>query len=146
MKGYTFDNCISTDGVSVSIRFLNNKYVEQEKIKRKKLKIQSIELYKNLNIKEIQEIKNKSKNKIKYEEKKKEFKKLSKEDKKKITNNRKEFKYLDELSEDKLNEIKIKKRIYVDPGLRSIFYMIDDNKKIFNYTNKQRVKETKRLK
>lgn len=41
---------------------------------------------------------------------------------------------------------KERKNIYVDPGKRSIFYMIDDNGNKLDYTNRRRIKETKRLK
>jgi hypothetical protein len=157
-KAYTFDKCISTDGFSVSIRFINNKYVESENNKKEKIKqgrAKAKELYKDLDQNEIQKIKDNAKikkkeidseNKLKLKQKKGEFKKLTKEEKKKVVDSYKEFKYLDELDNNKLEEIKTRTKVYCDPGLRSIFYMIDDKNKIFNYTNKLRVKETKRLK
>ena len=42
--------------------------------------------------------------------------------------------------------MKQKKCIFVDPGKRDLFSMIDDKGNRFTYSNKQRVKETKRLK
>ena len=52
-KRYIFDNCVGTDGFSVSIRFINNKYVESEnnkKEKRKQGRIKAKEEYKKLRI------------------------------------------------------------------------------------------------
>ena len=89
-------------------------------------------------------------------------KKLTKEEKEEIEEERKielegktkeehrrgynEFPYLDELIEDDLEEVKIKKKIYIDPGKRSLFYMTDDYNNILNYSNRRRLRETKRLK
>ena len=36
--------------------------------------------------------------------------------------------------------------VVVDPGMRTLMYMKDKNNKIFRYTNKRRLRETKRLK
>jgi hypothetical protein len=37
MKGYTFDHCITTDGLSASIRFLNTKYAEKQITKKENI-------------------------------------------------------------------------------------------------------------
>ncbi len=57
-----------------------------------------------------------------------------------------EFPYLTELSQKKIKEIKNKKMVYIDPGKRDLLYMIDNYDKVFTYSNKQRLHETKRLK
>ena len=160
-KNYEFDYFISTDGHSCSLRFINKKYVEQENIKKANIKAASNATKKaNKNLSEQEkskikqqkikynnekEIKRKLEQKDKRDKEKEEFKKLTKEEKEIKINNKAEFKYINKLSKEKLEELKTKNKIYVDPGKRSIFYMMDDNEKIFNYTNKQRVKETKRL-
>ena len=62
------------------------------------------------------------------------------------------FKYIDEVKGDELKRLKASRRVYVDPGRSSIFYMISDKRKknnketVFNYTNKRYLRETKRLK
>ena len=53
-----------------------------------------------------------------------------------------EFLYIDEVKKECFND---KKQIFIDPGKRSLLYMIDmDNNKL-SYTNKHRIKKTKRL-
>lgn len=154
-KGYTFDYCISTDGYCASIRFLKNTYAKENNKKKEKLKqgkLLAKRSYENLNEEEIEELKKVKEEKIKNKksqnmlERKEKFKKMNKEDKDKIISESKEFKYIDKLKGDELEKVKRSKKIYVDPGMRSIFYMMDDENKVFDYTNKQRVKETKRLK
>ena len=167
VKDYTFDNAICTDGFSVSIRFLHNSHVEIEKKKkldnRNRVK-KAKELYKGKTEKQIQTLKDaKIEKQVKrdddfskaLEEKRKKnkeaFNKLSKEEKDKIELEKKrnryvEFPYIDELAKDDLEELKKVKRVYIDPGKRSLFYMIDDEGNILNYTNKTRIRETKRIK
>ena len=38
------------------------------------------------------------------------------------------------------------KHLFIDPGKRSLLTMMDDDGNYFSYTNKQRIKETKRIK
>ena len=58
-----------------------------------------------------------------------------------------EFKYIDEFSDDVIEDLKKKYiLVYVDPGKNNIIYCIDDNGKVFRYTRKQRLRETGRLK
>jgi hypothetical protein len=245
MKGYTFDYCILTDGYGVSIRLINNDYVEKSDNKKSNIKnAKNIVQTKKNELKEILEkefleIKNqitnqilserlaelknqekklskeekkeirkkysgklkeeigridadlkntintglkeytqerdaKKKNKERLEkEKNKEIQKVNKqkyndmskeekeECKKKIHKEKAEFLYLEELDEEELEEIRNKKRIYVDPGKRSLLMMVTDvikngneengkplkdSEEILNYTNKTRLKRTKRLK
>ncbi len=63
-----FDNCISTDGFSVSIRFINKKYIESENNKKEKInrgRTKAKELYKDLDHDKIQKIKDETKAKKK---------------------------------------------------------------------------------
>ena len=90
----------------------------------KDLSKEEIEILKK-NKKEIQKELNKNKPKVKKEK----------------TNNI-EFPYIDEVDKKEL----IGKNIYIDPGKRDLLSIIDDDGKRFTYSNKQRVKETKRLK
>ena len=53
-----------------------------------------------------------------------------------------EFPYIDELPMEALKG----KHIFVDPGKRSLFSMMDDKGQFCSYTNGMRIKETKRLK
>jgi hypothetical protein len=53
-----------------------------------------------------------------------------------------EFPYIDEIPMEALKG----KHIFIDPGKRSLFTMMDDKGKFCSYTNGMRIKETKRLK
>lgn len=171
IKNYTFDYSISTDGYSVSIRYLHNSLIESEKQKKQARKDASKKAkarYKGKTNKEIKALKEaaliekqksaekikeikKKQREIQKEKEKEEFDKLSKEDQKKIKMAKKkekysEFPYINDLVKDDLEELKKAKKVYIDPGKRSLFYMIDDNNKILNYTNRTRISQTKRLK
>merc|ERR1711988_1246629 len=61
---------------------------------------------------------------------------------KKVKINYIDFPYIDEVDKNKLEG----KCIYIDPGKRDLLSIIDDDGDRFTYSNKQRVKETKRLK
>lgn len=54
-----------------------------------------------------------------------------------------EFPYIDEVDKSILER---KKCVFVDPGKRDLMSILDDEGNRFTYSNKQRVKETKRLK
>lgn len=131
LNNYDFDYTIITDGYSVSIRYIHHNYVKEENEKKNKMRLARQE-YKGLNKEEKEELKKKKK-----EEKKKN---LGKEKKEKIEYI--EFPYIDEVSKTELEG----NVIFSDPGKRDLFSMIDNNNNRFTYSNKQRVKETKRLK
>lgn len=57
-----------------------------------------------------------------------------------------EFQYITDLDEIKINEIKNKKCVYIDPNKNVLLYCMDDNENYFKYTRAQRLKETQRLK
>lgn len=140
MNKYVFDYTIITDGYSVSLRFLHTDFVNEERIKKDKMK-NGKKLMKGLT-EEEKEIKKQEKqvqqNKLKEENRKiRELQK--KETKKEVLH---EFPYIDEVSKDFLDG----KHLFIDPGKRSLLTMMDDDGNYFSYTNKQRIKETKRIK
>jgi len=132
-KNYVFDYTIITDGYSVSLRFLHKDFVEEEQEKKKKIKAGKKALQ-GLTKEEKDKIKE---NKIKEKEEQNNdiFKKLKKKEKP-------EFPYIDEVPKEILEE----KHIFIDPGKRSLFSMMDDDGNFYSYTNKMYLKETKRLK
>ena len=163
MKDYVFDYSISTDGYAVSIRFIHKSYVDEENKKKTNMKTarqKAKELYQDLDDDEkivIKKTKEKKRKEIEYEIKlkrqkeKEKFKQLSKEEKKKVIEealDKKyiEFPYIDKLSNEKRKALIGRKLVYVDPGKRVLYYMVDDDGNYFRYTNRMRMTETKRLK
>ncbi len=170
-KKHVFDYRISTDCYSVSIQFLHNSFIETDKTKKANMKNKKTlikEACKDMSIDE----KEKYKNKLKEDEKKrqfefkvllkdekdkqkKEFNKLTKEEKQKIKqqiqeeklkNNKVEFPYLEELNENQLNELKNNNWICIDPGKSNLLYMKSKNGITYNYTNRNYVRNIKRIK
>ena len=169
-KGYSFDYAIQTDGIGVSIRFLHNSLVEKKEKKKDNMALSrnnTANIRKNLSKNEKEEltkvtrekrnefiISNKQKenaNKKKNEQDNKEsFKALSDQEK----NLLKEFPYVDKLYEKDYESLKDKIKVYIDPGKRSLLYMIGDKfqqkdkdtlKDRYDYTHKTRMHETMRL-
>lgn len=140
MNKYVFDYTIITDGYSVSLRFLHTDFVNEERIKKDKMK-NGKKRMKGLT-EEEKEIKKQEKqvqqNRLK-EENRKRRELQKKETKKEVLH---EFPYIDEVSKDFLDG----KHLFIDPGKRSLLTMMDDDGNYFSYTNKQRIKETKRIK
>jgi len=143
MNKYVFDYTIITDGYSVSLRFLHTDFVNEERIKKDKMK-NGKKLMKGLT-EEEKEVKKQEKqvqqNKLKEENRKRRElqKKEKKETKKEVLH---EFPYIDEVSKDFLDG----KHLFIDPGKRSLLTMMDDDGNYFSYTNKQRITETKQIK
>lgn len=124
IKDYQFDNTIITDGYATALRFIHKDYVEGELLKKEKMK------------QAIQNAKNKDTNKT--------TKSITKENDNIVPSKEEviiDFPYIDEVDKNELKG----KHIFIDPGKRTLFTMMDDNGKFFSYTNKQRVSETKRL-
>jgi len=173
-SNYIFDYKIYTDCYSVSIQMLHKDKVENEKKKKENMKNKRRENRintKNMTLEEKEiykmkqkEEKRKSEEKYKLEQKekkdtaRKEFKKLSKEEQQKIKeeikknneenkiNSNIDFKYLEDLNDNELEEIKNNNWVVIDPGKKTLLYMKDKKGKILKYTNKKHVKETKRIK
>ena len=58
-----------------------------------------------------------------------------------------EFPYIDEVNFDTLkNSYENENYVFVDPGKNNLLYMMDKNNNFMKYTNKQRIRETERLK
>ena len=142
-KNYVFDYTIITDGYATSLRFLHKDFVNEEQSKKDKKKAGK---------KALQGLTKKEKDKIKEEKKQlqKEQAKLKRllnkdnpeKSKKEEKQENPEFAYIDEVSKEVLEG----KHIFIDPGKRALFSMIDDDGNYFSYTNRQYLKETKRLK
>jgi len=171
LKDHTFDFQIKTDGFAISALFISN----EECIKKNKKKEcfrtgrektaemkneKSEEIVQEYikNKKELLEKKkneNKLKNRENAKKKKEEFKKLPKDEQKRIIAERKlkaEFVYIEEMVKYDTKREQLKSQldkqllVYGDPGKRSPLYLLGENGEYFNYTNRMRVHETKRLK
>ena len=172
-KGYKFNYMIYTDCVGVSILFASD--AEYEKINKKKQNMKNVknkmkEMYKGKTEAEIIQIKEDlkkkqedAKYKFKLEKlaKKEEYKKLPKEEKKRIRmenkkkkaemlpqeiiNMQPEFPYIDELTENQLEQLMKGDLVYVDPGKIRLLTMINDKGKLFKYTNREYIQDTKKL-
>ena len=143
LRKYDFDYTIITDGYAVSLRFLHKDFTNEERIKKDKMK-NGKKALKGLTTEE-KEVKKQEKitlqNKIKEENKQKRAlqPKQKKATKKEVQH---EFPYIDEVSKELLDG----NHIFIDPGKRSLLTMMDDDGNFLSYTNKQRIRETKRLK
>ena len=142
-KNYVFDYTIITDGFSSSLRFLHKDCILQEEHKKQRMKdgkkaLQGLTKEEKDKIKEDKKQLQKEKAKQKRLENKDKPKKSKKEEKKENP----EFPYIDEVPKELLEG----KHIFIDPGKRSLFTMMDDEGNYFSYTNRMYLKETKRLK
>ena len=143
---------------------IHNDYIKKEQNKKINMKKQK-EIMKNMckdmtqeekekykiesnNKKKEEQIKIKLKLKEERDKKKKEFKNLSKEEQNKIRDkiSNKEFPYLEDLNENQLKELKNNNWVVCDPGKRILLYMKNKNGIRFRYSNRQYVKDIKRLK
>jgi hypothetical protein len=166
IKSYTFNHSITTNGYSASIRFINNNYLpkKQERQKnclkvRESLKGLSKEEKKIIKKKKDEEFKEKNKERLKEEitckcgsvitkankssHRKTKKHKIYLRDNDETDDVNVEFKYITEVDKSLLVG---KNHVFIDPGKRSYFTMLDDNGRRLSYTNKQHIKRTKRLK
>jgi hypothetical protein len=123
IKNYQFDNTIITDGYAAALRFIHKDYIEGELLKKEKMK-QARQNAKN-------------KDTIKMNKSATKAKDNSISSKEEVI----DFPYIDEVDKIELEG----KHIFIDPGKRTLFTMMNDEGKFLSYTNKQRVSETKRL-
>jgi hypothetical protein len=142
-KNYVFDNTIITDGYATSLRFLHKDFVEEEQDKKDKKK-EGKKALQGLTKEEKDKIKEEKKQQQKEHAKQKRLanKDTPKKSKKEEKQENPEFPYIDEVSKEVLEG----KHIFIDPGKRSLFSMMDDDGNYFSYTNRMYLKETKRLK
>jgi hypothetical protein len=173
-SNYTFDYKIYTDCYSVSIQMLLKDKVENEKIKkqnRKNKRNEYRENTKNMTQEEKEDyrkLQNEEKKKIqdnyklqlkeKKDIRKKEFKKLPKEEQDKIKDSIKkekienkiknniDFRYLEDLNNNELEEIKNNNWVAIDPGKKTLLYMKNKNGRKLKYSNRKHVRGTKRIK
>ena len=139
-NNYVFDYTIITDGYATSLRFLHKDFINDQNSKKEKIKsgkkaLQGLTKEEKEKIKEENKILQKEQAKLKRLENKNKPKKSKKEE-------NSEFPYIDEVPKELLEG----KHIFIDPGKRSLFSMMDDDGNYFSYTNRQYLKETKRLK
>jgi hypothetical protein len=156
-KNYKFDHHISTDGFATSIQLIHKSYAYVSEFKKQK-KLEGRRNNKGKTKEEKELIKKEKAEKVKRDAKEfqDKIKKLPKEEQKQLRAERKQIKkfikkkktikYLEDLSDYDMRRLKRTKKVYVDPGKKTLLYMMDDNKTILRYTNSQRLKETKRLK
>ena len=142
-NNYVFDYTIITDGYATSLRFLHKDFINDQNSKKEKMKagkkaLQGLTKEEKEKIKEEKKIFQKEQAKQKRLENKNKPKKSKKEEKQENY----KFSYIDEVSKELLEG----KHIFIDPGKRTLFSMMDDDGKYFSYTNRQYIKETKRLK
>ena len=159
MKNYVFNHSISTDCYAVSIQFLHKDLVEAENKKKdsrlywsNKSKEDTEEMSPEEKVIYKKEQKETKKNESKQIKDKMsaDFKNLSKDEQNYIKNKKnkkknEEFPYLDELHNEQISRLMFNS-IYCDPGKRDLFTFIDDDENVFKYSNKRRMRETKRLK
>jgi len=141
-KRYEFDYTIITDGYATSLRFLHKDYVEEERAKKEKKKkgkraLQGLTAEKKEQRKEDKKTQQKELSKILRKQRNENPPK-----KKETIEELPEFPYIDELPMEVLKG----KHIFIDPGKRSLFSMMDDKGLFCSYTNGMSIKETKRLK
>ena len=142
LKRYEFDYTIITDGYATSLRFLHQDYVAEEQAKKQKKKegkraLQGLTAEEKERRKEGKQIQHIEHSQILQQQRMKTPVKKTE-----ATEESAEFPYIDKLPMKALKG----KHIFIDPGKRSLFTMMDDKGKFCSYTNGMRMKETKRLK
>ena len=142
-NNYLFDYTIITDGYATSLRFIHKDFVEEEQSKKDRKKAGKKALH-GFTKEEKDKIKEDKKALQKEQAKQKRLanKDKPKKTKKEETQENPEFPYIDEVPKELLEG----KHIFIDPGKRSLFSMMDDDGNYFSYTNSMYLKETKRLK
>jgi hypothetical protein len=164
LKGYSFNNLILTDGISVSISFISdsgkikkenktNIMTKESKEGKKRIKAMTAEELLKFN---SDRTKNKQKkfdeNKKLQKERKESFKKLPKDEQLNVILKMNEFNYIDKAIKNKgtndylSEQLRNEKLVYIDPGKRNPATMLGENGCRYNYTNSERIKETKRNK
>jgi len=170
LKGYRFNNLISTDGTSVSISFMKTElFMKKELTATKMTKASKLGKKQIMGLTDEEKIKLKTEkelkqNKLKLDkirqskEKQKasrlKFKELNEEQrneiKQKIYMKRNNFSYIEDLvkipnKRKELDERKIH-MVLGDPGIRDLLTLMGINGKRFNYSKARRLKELKRKK
>lgn len=163
-KGYKFNHIIHTDGVGTSILFDCDDVYEKKITKKKNMKAAKEknklickdktndekksykdEINKNRKLKdeEFKEAKKKANEEFKKENKIKRDKKIEITDEEKLQK-QKEFPYLQDLTQTQIDKLKDSKLVYVDPGKIRLYTMIDDEGKVFKYSNREYMRRIKK--
>ena len=128
-KNYSFNHLIQTDGYTVTLQLLNNKYKDLVESQKEKMAT----------------AREKARNETPEQ---KEAKKLAKENKTKIVKPKAskleepvEFPYFEDVDKELLGD----NHIFIDPGRNTLLQMMNDEGKFLSYTNSMRISETKRL-
>ena len=172
-KNYKFDYRISTDCFATSIQLIHNDFIEKEANKKNNMKVKKKEMKDNtkdmtqeekenykkdqLKLKKDKDEQIKLEKKLKKDKEKEAYKKLSKIEKALLKENKKkdvkidkyiEFPYLEDLNNDQYNNLKNNNNNWIvcDPGKKSLFYMMNQDGKTFNYTNRKHINKTRRIK
>lgn len=140
VKNYVFDYGFMTDGYNASLRFIHIDELtrsclcaETKRKGRQETKGMS---------KDARKKRREAKNLMEKEKKENvEKPKIKKKTKKEIK--KEEFPYIDEID---VNLLKNKKFVVVDPGKRDLMTMMNEEGKFLRYSNRKKIKETKRLK
>lgn len=159
---YKFNHLIYTDGIGVSINFVTNELYEKNITKFKDMnkgRTKKIANCKDMTDEEKEKYNeefeaNKKIKKDADKEVKKREKKISegeyikvmkreKTDEEKIKL-QKEFPYLKDLTETQINKLKESNLVYVDPGKIRLYTMINDEGKVFKYSNREYMKRIKK--
>ncbi len=151
LNNHNFDYGMITDGYAVSLRFLNHKYVGEERLKKdnkkngkkalKGLTLEQKATKKQDKIDQFNQIKDSQKQARALETQRQKDLNLKIHIKPK-DEKPPEFFYIDEVPKEKLTG----RHIFIDPGKRSLLTMMDDDGNFLSYTNRQKICETKRLK
>jgi hypothetical protein len=166
-KNYQFNYTLLTDGFSVSIQMIHDKHLIVSNLKKQRITEGKVrtngkskeerKIIKEQLAAERKIIKEQFaiERKKLSDQQKAEFEKLPKEEQQKIRKERKQLKdskkkprikYLEDLNDTELELLKNSKKVYIDPGKKTLLHMMSDDNEVLRYTNKQRVKEVRRLK
>ena len=135
-KNYTFDFAFTTDGLTASLRFIHIDELYKQTMTQQRIR-EGRKTTKGMT-KEERSQRNKEKS-AKETNTKKTKQSTSSKNETKVD----EFQYINNVD---INLLKNKNYIVVDPGKRDLMTMMDQNGERLTYSNKQRIKETKRFK
>jgi hypothetical protein len=157
-NNFQFNYRVETDGLIASVYMINQNDANTERQKKEKLRTARQQ---SLQLTEEQRIKCKTDKERECRAKKKAnlelYKGLTQAQKDQIKQQQNthdnihylQFPYFNELPQSKLTELKAQSVVFIDPGKRTLLTMMSrrEGKPIYlNYTNRQRINETRRLK
>ena len=152
-----FDHCSPLDGLKLLENKIDIKLFYKFGFIRKHID-RLISIFKFDKKKEDEQVKLKLEKKLLKDKEKEAYKKLSKEGKLKLREDKKnenkgnsitkyiEFPYLEELNENQYNKLKNNNWVVCDPGMRCLMYMKNKDGVTYKYTNRMHMNKTKRLK